>query len=197
MKRFLTAFLAAGALLSLLSCAAPANKAGEQPLPVPVREILRQKLCVDLRYWTSDAIVSNESVTFTVKALDEEIAKALNALRPGAVILFAESCQDGPQVGKLITDIRAEARENGWPDPLLTVDQEGGRVERLTFGPHFHQHFRFWIIRTNQFRQSVLHVFTYCYVAQRQAVVAIDRTFDAARPCERFCRTQEHGLYPQ
>ena len=138
MKRFfLTAFLAVGALLSLLSCAAPANKAGEQPLPVPVREILRQKLCVDLRYWTSDTIVSNESVTFTVKALDEEIAKALNALRPGAVILFAESCQDGPQVGKLITDIRAEARENGWYDPLLTVDEEGGRVERLTFGPHF------------------------------------------------------------
>ena len=138
MKRFLlTAFLAIGALLSLLSCAAPANKAGEQPLPVPVREILRQKLCVDLRYWTSNTIVSNESVTFTVKAMDEEIAKALNALRPGAVILFAESCQDGPQVGKLTADIRAEARENAWYDPLLTVDQEGGRVERLTFGPHF------------------------------------------------------------
>ncbi|MBR4465500.1 glycoside hydrolase family 3 protein, partial [bacterium] len=134
---FLTAFLAAVALLSLLSCAAPANKAGEQSLPVPVREILRQKLCVDLRYWTSDAIVSNESVTFTVKALDEEIAEALNALRPGAVILFAESCQDGPQVRKLTADIRAEARANGWYDPLLTVDEEGGRVERLTFGPHF------------------------------------------------------------
>ena len=138
MKRFLlTAFLAAGALLSLLSCAAPAPKAGEQSLLVPVREILRQKLCVDLRYWTSDAIVSNESVTFTVKALDEEIAEALNALRPGAVILFAASCQDGPQVRKLTTDIRAEARANGWYDPLLTVDEEGGRVERLTFGPHF------------------------------------------------------------
>ena len=138
MKRFfLTAFLAVGALLSLLSCAAPANKAGEQPLPVPVREILRQKLCVDLRYWTSNTIVSNESVTFTVKAMDEEIAEALNALRPGAVILFAESCQDGPQVRKLTTDIRAEARANGWYDPLLTVDEEGGRVERLTFGPHF------------------------------------------------------------
>lgn len=104
---------------------------------VPVREMLRQKLCVDLRYWTSDAIVSNESVTFTVKSLDEEIADALNKLRPGFVILFAESCQDGPQVRKLTDDIRRLATQNGWPEPLLTVDQEGGRVERLTFGPHF------------------------------------------------------------
>ena len=104
---------------------------------VPVREMLRQKLCVDLRYWTSDAIVSNESVTFTVKSLDEEIADALNKLRPGSVILFAESCQDGPQVRQLTDDIRRLATQNGWPEPLLTVDQEGGRVERLTFGPHF------------------------------------------------------------
>jgi beta-N-acetylhexosaminidase len=128
-------FLSALPALLLAAClTAPIPR---EETRVPVREMLRQKLCVDLRYWTSDAIVSNESVTFTVKSLDEEIADSLNTLRPGSVILFAESCQDGPQVRKLTDDIRRLATQNGWPEPLLTVDQEGGRVERLTFGPHF------------------------------------------------------------
>ena len=129
--------LLAVSLAALLLTASCASLVRESEGGVSVRDMLRQKLCVDLRYWTSDTIVSNESVTYTVKALDEEIANSLNILRPGSVILFADSCQDGPRVRKLTDDIRQLANQNGWPEPLLTVDQEGGRVERLTFGPHF------------------------------------------------------------
>ncbi|MBR5623515.1 hypothetical protein IKW72_00710 [bacterium] len=108
---------------------------------LPLREMIAQKLCVDLRYWelepgTIDP-AQTEPVTYTVKVLNDEIAEALNELRPGSVILFAESCQEGKAVRKLTDDIRSLADSNSWPRPLLTVDEEGGRVERLTFGPHF------------------------------------------------------------
>ena len=142
MKRsFLTAFLAASALLALLSCAAPAPKAGEQPLPVPVREILRQKLCVDLRYWQMEPgtidPAQTETVAYPVRIMNEEIYEALDALRPGAVILFAESCHDALLLVNLTKEIHDMAKDNGWTPPLICVDEEGGRVERLTFGPHF------------------------------------------------------------
>ena len=106
-----------------------------------LREMIAQKLCVDLRYWdlepgTIDP-AQTEPVTYTVKVLNDEIAEALNELRPGSVILFAESCQDGKAVRKLTDDIRALADSNSWPRPLLAVDEEGGRVERFTFGPHY------------------------------------------------------------
>lgn len=106
-----------------------------------LREMIAQKLCVDLRYWELEPGVIDPAQTgpvlYTVKVLNDEIAEALNELRPGSVILFAESCQEGKAVRQLTDDIRTLADSNSWPRPLLAVDEEGGRVERLTFGPHF------------------------------------------------------------
>lgn len=126
-----------GSLLLTAGCATVFHAEDEPRL----REMIAQKLCVDLRYWdlepgTIDP-AQTEPVTYTVKVLNEEIAEALNELRPGSVILFAESCRDGKAVRKLTDDIRALADSNSWPRPLLTVDEEGGRVERFTFGPHY------------------------------------------------------------
>ena len=126
-----------GSLLLAAGCAMVFHAEEELPL----REMIAQKLCVDLRYWELEPGVidpaQTEPVTYTVKVLNDEIAEALNELRPGSVILFAESCQVGKAVRKLTDDIRSLADSNSWPRPLLTVDEEGGRVERLTFGPHF------------------------------------------------------------
>lgn len=125
-----------GSLLLAAGCATLLKEDEPQ-----LREMIAQKLCVDLRYWELEPGVidpaQTESVTYTVKVLNDEIAEALNELRPGSVILFAESCQDGKAVRKLTDDIRALADSNSWPRPLLTVDEEGGRVERFTFGPHY------------------------------------------------------------
>ena len=126
-----------GSLLLAAGCATVFHAEDEPRL----REMIAQKLCVDLRYWdlepgTIDP-AQTEPVTYTVKVLNEEIAEALNELKPGSVILFAESCQEGKAVRQLTDDIRALADSNSWPRPLLTVDEEGGRVERFTFGPHY------------------------------------------------------------
>lgn len=127
-----------GAVFLLLAAGCATFLKEDEP---QLREMIAQKLCVDLRYWQMEPGTIDPAqtgpVVYTVKALNDEIAEALNALRPGAVILFAESCQDGKAVRKLTDDIRTLADSNSWPRPLLAVDEEGGRVERFTFGPHF------------------------------------------------------------
>jgi len=47
----------------------------------------------------------------------------------GGVALFARNLVDQDQVRRLTREVRRAARD--WPPPLIAVDQEGGRVQRL------------------------------------------------------------------
>ena len=58
--------------------------------------------------------------------LDDATRAHLDALRPGAVILFARNIIDVAQIRALIGELRALLR-----DVLLLVDQEGGTVVRF------------------------------------------------------------------
>ncbi len=62
--------------------------------------------------------------------LDKESRKQLAHPAVGGVVLFSRNFEDGEQLDVLISDIRA-ARD---PRPLICIDQEGGRVQRLTDG---------------------------------------------------------------
>lgn len=62
--------------------------------------------------------------------LDEE-ARFFEEVRPAGFILFARNCIDPDQLRKLTSDLRTIV-----PDALMTVDQEGGRVNRLK-PPHW------------------------------------------------------------
>lgn len=54
----------------------------------------------------------------------------LKVIQPGGIILFSENIHDNRQVNRLIAEMQAEA-----DIPLfMAVDQEGGRVSRLTGG---------------------------------------------------------------
>ena len=59
-------------------------------------------------------------------------AARLRALTPWGFILFARNVESPAQVARLVADLRAAV---GWPAPVL-IDQEGGRVQRLT-PPHW------------------------------------------------------------
>lgn len=62
--------------------------------------------------------------------LDEEDKSIFQELKPGGIILFSENIHDNQQVKNLISQMQAEAAI-----PLfMAVDQEGGRVSRLTVG---------------------------------------------------------------
>lgn len=61
------------------------------------------------------------------KELDAETAKLFRRVQPGAFILFGRNIATAEQLRKLIDDLR----DLSDVEPIITIDQEGGRVSRL------------------------------------------------------------------
>jgi beta-N-acetylhexosaminidase len=61
------------------------------------------------------------------KELDPETARLFRRVQPGAYILFGRNLQSATQLRKLIDDLRDLSEI----EPIITIDQEGGRVSRL------------------------------------------------------------------
>lgn len=59
--------------------------------------------------------------------LDPETALAFRRIQPGGFILFGRNIQNPDQLRKLIDDLRDLSKI----EPIITTDQEGGRVSRL------------------------------------------------------------------
>ncbi len=59
--------------------------------------------------------------------LDPETAALFRRVKPGAFILFGRNIQTPEQLRKLIDDLRDLSEV----EPIVTIDQEGGRVSRL------------------------------------------------------------------
>ena len=62
--------------------------------------------------------------------LDAETAKVFRRIQPGGYILFGRNIESAVQLRKLIDDLRDLASESD-VTPIITIDQEGGRVSRL------------------------------------------------------------------
>ena len=59
--------------------------------------------------------------------LDPETAACFRRVQPGAFILFGRNIENAKQLRKLIDDLR----DLSDIEPIITIDQEGGRVSRL------------------------------------------------------------------
>jgi beta-N-acetylhexosaminidase len=59
--------------------------------------------------------------------LDAETAALFRRIQPGGYILFGRNIQSAAQLRKLIDDLRNLSEV----EPIITIDQEGGRVSRL------------------------------------------------------------------
>src|SRR6187401_131012 len=59
--------------------------------------------------------------------LDSETASQIRDVQPGGFILFGRNISTAPLLRKLIDDLRDLSRV----EPVITIDQEGGRVSRL------------------------------------------------------------------
>src|SRR4051812_20116808 len=59
--------------------------------------------------------------------LDPETAAVFRRIQPGGYILFGRNIQAPAQLRKLIDDLRGLSEI----EPIITIDQEGGRVSRL------------------------------------------------------------------
>jgi beta-N-acetylhexosaminidase len=61
------------------------------------------------------------------KALDPKSADLFRRVQPGGFILFGRNIESATQLRKLIDDLRDLSET----EPIITIDQEGGRVSRL------------------------------------------------------------------
>src|SRR6266481_5346121 len=61
------------------------------------------------------------------KELDAETARLFRRVQPGSYILFGRNLESATQLRKLIDDLR----DLSDIEPIITIDQEGGRVSRL------------------------------------------------------------------
>jgi beta-N-acetylhexosaminidase len=61
------------------------------------------------------------------KELDAASAELFRRVQPGGFILFGRNIESAPQLRKLIDDLRNLSAT----EPIITIDQEGGRVSRL------------------------------------------------------------------
>lgn len=61
------------------------------------------------------------------KELDPETVKLFHRVQPGGFILFGRNIESASQLRKLIDDLRDISEI----EPIITIDQEGGRVSRL------------------------------------------------------------------
>ena len=61
------------------------------------------------------------------KELDAASAELFRRVQPGGFILFGRNIESAPQLRKLIDDLRDLSATK----PIITIDQEGGRVSRL------------------------------------------------------------------
>jgi beta-N-acetylhexosaminidase len=61
------------------------------------------------------------------KELDSKTAALFRRIQPGAFILFGRNIESATQLRKLIDDLRDLSNV----EPIITIDQEGGRVSRL------------------------------------------------------------------
>ncbi len=59
--------------------------------------------------------------------LDSDFAALLRRVQPGGYIIFGRNIKSAPQLRKLIDDLRDVSEI----EPIITIDQEGGRVSRL------------------------------------------------------------------
>src|SRR3954468_17314021 len=60
-------------------------------------------------------------------AVDGETRKLLDEIQPGGVVLFDRNLESPRQVAELNAEIRSRSKIL----PLVSIDEEGGRVDRL------------------------------------------------------------------
>ncbi|WNO60044.1 beta-N-acetylhexosaminidase [Rheinheimera sp. MMS21-TC3] len=101
--------------------------------PASIKQMLGQKLMLDLRYYCpSVKPQAKGSCKTAMTTLPAELAQLIRDYDIGGIILFAENLADVEQIVRLNRDLQQAAAESKLKQPLfIAIDQEGGRVARL------------------------------------------------------------------
>jgi len=71
-------------------------------------------------------------IGFDGTTMDSDLRQMINEYHIGGVVLFARNIQSPGQVAALTNELQKTAIESGNPGLFIAIDQEGGRVARLT-----------------------------------------------------------------
>jgi beta-N-acetylhexosaminidase len=71
-------------------------------------------------------------IGFDRTTVDPDLRRMITEYHVGGVILFAHNIQSPQQVAALTNELQQIALESGHPGLFISIDQEGGRVARLT-----------------------------------------------------------------
>lgn len=138
----------------ILTCCSVALFVSNQFLPsvnargaedMKIESKIGQMMCLDFRLWNDKSLCRTEescasssnnkiSSLKPVVEINDEIKEIISKYHIGSVVLFSENFQSKEQAKKLIDDLQKAAIDSGNPPLLICVDQEGGRVERFSFG---------------------------------------------------------------
>ena len=116
-------------MICSLGASSLTEAAAKQKTP-PVRQMLGQKLMLDLRYYCEQPVAPGACRT-PLTQLPPALAELITQHHIGGVILFAENLQDPEQIVKLNLDLQQAAAKAGTLPLFIGIDQEGGRVARL------------------------------------------------------------------
>jgi len=83
---------------------------------------------------TADLIGQHFVVDFSGPEITPDLERLIREGRVGGVILFVKNIRSVPQVRTLTADLQRLAVDAGLPPLLITIDQEGGIVNRLVDG---------------------------------------------------------------
>lgn len=101
-------------------------------------EKLGQMLCLSFKNWGEKAKVIDDAKDIAdfmpITEINGDIKDIISRYHIGGVVLFAPNLVNPEQSVKLVKDLQNAAIKSGTPSLIIAVDQEGGRVERFSFG---------------------------------------------------------------
>lgn len=137
-KRLFSVLLAIILVFAPLSVGAKNESKTDRILrSMTMREKVEQMMLVSYRVWEEtpeSGKGSDEASLVNVTELNNTIRADLMGHDYGGVLLFGENFVDARQTLRLVSDIQDTNLKGGGLPLLVTVDQEGGSVARISFG---------------------------------------------------------------
>lgn len=122
--------------LLVFNCVANASAVNVSEMSLD--EKLGQMVCLSFRFWNSEnekySDDTAKTVTTPVTEINDDIKSIISKYHIGSVLLFGQNFVDKEQSKKLVKDLQFASVKSGNLPLIIAVDQEGGRVERFSFG---------------------------------------------------------------
>ncbi|HET9849147.1 MAG TPA: glycoside hydrolase family 3 N-terminal domain-containing protein [Candidatus Dormibacteraeota bacterium] len=124
---------AAHSTVAVRATASPAS--GQTPMPTPAAAANVSSLPAPAGLSLDMAVGQMMAASFSGPVITDGLRHLILDEKVGTVLIFADNFTDAASLAQLTANLQAIGREAGLPAPLLiTVDEEGGRVMRVSDG---------------------------------------------------------------